>query len=91
MNPLQQGLKPDPLDNPFGIPSVAIMNPLQQGLKHLTPSSNAGYKLSCNNESTTTRIETHIPVYWLCYPTCCNNESTTTRIETYLPCVFHQF
>ena len=38
--------------------------------------------MGCNNESTTTRIET-ITIDWVWYHfLCCNNESTTTRIET---------
>ena len=38
------------------------MNPLQQGLKHLGGAYLRGVCLSCNNESTTTRIETWITI-----------------------------
>ena len=58
------------------------MNPLQQGLKHDIGTIAPVGKTSCNNESTTTRIET---CFFLALPIIiygCNNESTTTRIET---------
>ena len=38
--------------------------------------------LCCNNESTTTRIETLSNLCLLDHLMGCNNESTTTRIET---------
>ena len=59
------------------------MNPLQQGLK---PPSSVPSRIHsfacCNNESTTTRIETPLHEDAEMYVTGCNNESTTTRIET---------
>ena len=58
MNPLQQGLKQWRTDVQSATHWVAIMNPLQQGLK---PTLQDLYRygiISCNNESTTTRIET---------------------------------
>ena len=60
MNPLQQGLK-----LPQGVSYnqlfyVAIMNPLQQGLKPSTSHAFANSIIRCNNESTTTRIETDV-------------------------------
>ena len=58
------------------------MNPLQQGLKLPRRGPNVNPKLCCNNESTTTRIETHDTRWKLLIRVRCNNESTTTRIET---------
>ena len=57
------------------------MNPLQQGLKPPIPDT-AQAQLCCNNESTTTRIETAKRKSGISQVHSCNNESTTTRIET---------
>ena len=60
MNPLQQGLKPGADIYYTGTILVAIMNPLQQGLKrHSSLDISLPPPPRCNNESTTTRIETH--------------------------------
>ena len=58
------------------------MNPLQQGLKPQISSIQVSLTQSCNNESTTTRIETMFGIVGIVSIVCCNNESTTTRIET---------
>ena len=82
MNPLQQGLKLQNIQRQLFFSRVAIMNPLQQGLKQDNGSKTTKTNLGCNNESTTTRIETWCGylLYWHNFG--CNNESTTTRIET---------
>ena len=59
MNPLQQGLKHEVVDGPSMPFTVAIMNPLQQGLKHSELLESMLLLYGCNNESTTTRIETY--------------------------------
>ena len=58
MNPLQQGLKRSTCTRFHSCSTVAIMNPLQQGLKRPTLKMSVRCKNGCNNESTTTRIET---------------------------------
>ena len=58
MNPLQQGLKLISCVAPYLLHDVAIMNPLQQGLKLSKMFHHQIVCFCCNNESTTTRIET---------------------------------
>ena len=58
MNPLQQGLKHCTTPRSCTLLEVAIMNPLQQGLKLSKFRDLFFTSTSCNNESTTTRIET---------------------------------
>ena len=60
MNPLQQGLKLSTITTSKSTLKVAIMNPLQQGLKQTPVSADVVPLICCNNESTTTRIETDI-------------------------------
>ena len=58
MNPLQQGLKLFSCIRYVIRLFVAIMNPLQQGLKPSLSTPAVVRSDCCNNESTTTRIET---------------------------------